>query len=115
MYKRKWKPSKTAAREFAAKMDEIEAFCSAHGISHSRSNDSYYFTINGVNYRISNHTYAASDAGMYNAFGEKVRSSYHSADEINNTISIFASKTRLIEIYNDLKAGYILDGRGCRK
>lgn len=33
----------------------------------------------------------------------------------NGTVYIHAGKTRIIEIYNDLKAGYQLDGRGNRK
>lgn len=43
----KWKPSKSAKRAFAQKMDEIDDYCAAHGISSSATNDSYYFTING--------------------------------------------------------------------
>lgn len=47
----KWKPSKSAAREFAAKMQEIETFCRENGIDKSASGDSYYFEINGQKYR----------------------------------------------------------------
>ena len=112
-YYRKWTPSKTRAREFAETMDEIRTFCNEHGIGHSASMDSYYFSINGKRYRVSNHTLAASDRGMYNWMGEKVRESYHSDDE--DYICITASKTRLIDIYNDLANGYELDGRGFRK
>lgn len=32
-----------------------------------------------------------------------------------DTVYIHASKTRIIQIYNDLKDGYELDGRGNRK
>ena len=110
-YYKKWKPSKTAAREFAQKMDEIGDFCSSHGICQSRSGDSYYFTIGGTPYRVSNHTTAASDRGMYNDFGEKIRDSYH-ADDDPRTVYITAGKTRIIEIYNALKAGKHLDKRG---
>ena len=49
MYKYKWKPSKTKAKEFAKTMQEIDSFCQENGISQSLSSDSYYFTINGKN------------------------------------------------------------------
>lgn len=108
----KWKPSKTARREFATKMDEIGEFCRHNGISQSASGDSYYFTINGVNYRVSNHTIEASNKKAYNFMGEKVRDIYHPNGRDDNTIYITASKTRIIEIYNNLQNGVILDGRG---
>lgn len=57
----RWKPSKSAAREFAAKMNEIDS---------SLMQDSYYFTIDGQKYRVSNHTVAASNRGAYNVEGE---------------------------------------------
>lgn len=50
----KWHPSKAAAREFSEKMDEIASFCVEHGISHSASMDSFYFRVNGEDYRVSN-------------------------------------------------------------
>ena len=109
----KWKPSKTAIREFKEKMDVIGDFCRANGISQSSTSDSYYFTLNGVDYRVSNHTIEASDRGMYDQNGNKIRGSYHSNDK--DLVCITASKTRLIEIYNDLKSGYQLDKRGYRK
>lgn len=113
---RKWKPSKTAAREFAKKMDEIEVFCAEHNIISSRSNDSYYFTIGGINYRVSNHSVEASNAAAYDSLtGEKHRELYHEDGREANTRYIHAGKTRIIEIYNDLMAGYELDGRGNRK
>lgn len=116
-YYRKWKPSKTAAREFAETMSNIDDFCRENGIGQSRSSDSYYFTINGVDYRVSNHTIAASDNGMYrvNAYTgelEKVRESYHNTEAEKDLVCITASKTRIIEIYNNLKAGKKLDKRG---
>ena len=114
--KGRWKPSKTAAREFAEKMREIEAFCSEHGIHSSLSNDSYYFTLNGVNYRVSNHSVEASNAKAYDSVtGEKRRELYHEGGREADTVYIHASKTRIMEIYNDLAAGYELDGRGNRK
>lgn len=115
-YNRKWKPSRTAAKEFAEKMDEIHQFCIENGISQSARGDSYYFSINGQKYRVSNHTKSRSDSGMYGVdplTGEyvKVRESYHSKFD-NDEICITASKTRLIEIYNNLASGKSLDKRG---
>lgn len=105
--------SKTAKKEFAIKMQEIEAFCKEKGISSSLSNDSYYFTLNGKNYRVSNHTVEASNRHAYDeTTGEKLRDLYHPAGEEENTIYITAGKTRIIEIYKALEAGKKLDRRG---
>lgn len=109
-----YKPSKTARREFAQKMQEIDDFCAKNNISQSRSSDSYYFTINGQKYRVSNHTVDASNKHTYDSFGNKIRDKYHLGGEEDDTIYITAGKTRLIDIYNDLKAGYKLDRRGNR-
>ena len=65
MYRKAWKPSKTVKREFAEKMREIENFCAKNGIHSSLSNDSYYFTVDGINYRISNHSVEASNRGAF--------------------------------------------------
>lgn len=114
MYNRKWKPSRTAKREFAQRMDDVDAFCEENGIHQSRSSDSYYFRIDGKNYRVSNHTVEASNAAAFDRMsGEQKRNLYHDGRE-PDTQYIHASKTRIIEIYNDLKAGYKLDGRGQR-
>lgn len=113
---RRFKPSKTVAREFAKKMQEISAFCAKHGIQQSLNGDSYYFVINGQNYRVSNHSIEASNAAAYDELtGEQLRELYHEGGREQDTIYIHASKTRIIEIYNDLTAGYELDGRGNRK
>lgn len=110
----KWKPNKSARQEFAQKMNEIDEFCKQHNISKSSTSDSYYFLLNGKNYRISNHTIEASNSHAFNEFGEQKRAFYHDEnDKID--ICITAGKTRLIEIYNDLVAGYELDSRGFRK
>lgn len=115
-YGRRWKPSRTAAREFAARMDEISAFCAAHGIQQSARGDSYYFTLNGLKYRVSNHTIEASNAAAFDSLtGEQRRELYHSGGREENTVYIHAGKTRIMEIYADLAAGYELDGRGNRK
>ena len=108
----RWKPSKSKAREFAAKMDEIREFCDANGIYYSANMDSYYFTMRGEKYRVSNHTVEASNRGAYNALGEQVREKYHTAGEYNREHEITAGKTRIIEIYNALQEGRTLDKRG---
>lgn len=110
MYRR-WKPSKTAAREFAQKMNEIEEFCDENGISYSLNMDSFYFNHNGKRYRVSNHTRAASNANAYdNETGEKKREQYHDLND--DIIDIFAGKTRIIEVYNNVLSGKEIDGRG---
>lgn len=110
----KWQPSRTAKREFAKKMSEIDDFVSKNGISSSRNNDSYYFTINGQDYRVSNHSVEASDRGAFDSLGNKKRDSYHPGGRLDGTKYIHASKTRIMDIYNDLKDGWDLDGRGNR-
>lgn len=110
----KYRPSKSQRMEYAKKMQEIDGFCREHGISCSLSKDSYYFTINGKNYRVSNHTVEASNRGAYNWLGEQIRDKYHEDGRDDNTIYITAGKTRIIEIYNDLLNGYNLDARGNR-
>ena len=109
----KWRPSKAAAAEYSAKMAEIEKFCREHDIRSSLTNDSYYFSLDGVYYRVSNHTVATSNRGAYNETGEQIRQEYHPDGE-NGMICITAGKTRIMEIYNDLAAGYKLDRRGNR-
>jgi hypothetical protein len=109
----KWKPSKAAARDFAEKMADIAQFCADNGIRQSLAGDSYYFDLAGVRYRVSNHTVTASNKGAYNADGVQVRELYHPDGEAG-MICITAGKTRIIDIYNDLAAGYKLDRRGNR-
>lgn len=113
-YYRKWKPSKAQKEFFKDEMQRIETFCNENNIRHSLSKDSYYFHLNGTYYRVSNHTMDASNRGAYNEFGEQIREHYHTKEDYENTVCIFASKTRIIQIYNDLKAGHKLDGRGRR-
>lgn len=95
----KWKPSKSAKADFSRKMSEIEQFCEEHNIHTSLSSDSYYFTLNGINYRVSNHSPESSP--------------YHRTRR-GDTVYIHASKTRIIDIYNDLFQGYTLNGFGQR-
>jgi len=104
MYNRKWTPSKTAMRNFAQKMAEIDRFCAEHGISQSRSSDSYYFWVGDHDYRVSNHTVEQS---FLNSHGR-----HHAGGRNKTTVYIHASKTRIIEIYNNLLAGKKLNGFG---
>lgn len=108
----KWRPSKSAAREFAQSMDEIRDFCAENNISQSLRGDSYYFTIDGQDYRVSNHTVEASNEAAYNWAGEQIRDLYHEGGREKGTIYIHAGKTRIRQIYADLLAGKKLDGRG---
>ena len=111
----KYRPSKQQAQEYGQKMNEIRSFCQDHNIQHSMSFDSYYFSLNGKNYRVSNHSIAASNRGAFNEHFEQVREFYHDQDGRNDdTIEILAGKTRIIEIYTDLLAGYSLNSKGNR-
>ena len=113
-YRRKWTPSKSAKREFAEQMNKIDQFCIDNNISASRTKDSYYFTINGQEYRVSNHSVESSNGKAFTDLGQ-TRELYHPNGREDNVIYIHASKTRIIDIYNDIKNGYILDGKGNRK
>lgn len=111
---KKWKPNKTAAREFAQTMNEIAEFCAKNGIIQSRRGDSYYFAIDKVNYRVSNHSINASNSAAYDELtGERVRQLYHDKEKSEDTVCIIAGKTRIREIYEALKIGKKLDYRGC--
>ena len=110
----RWKPSKTARAEFGEKMREISAFCAAHDIIQSKSGDSYYFELSGIEYRVSNHTVTASNRGAYDADGVQVRDLYHPDGEKPEAVYITAGKLRIMDIYNDLAAGKKLDRRGNR-
>ena len=112
---RKWKPSKSAKDEFKKQMQEIEEFITEHNISASLSRDSYYFAIDGISYRVSNHSIEASNRHAFNEFGEQIREKYHEDTRCKDVVYIHASKTRIRQIFNDLQAGYRLDGRGNRK
>lgn len=110
-----YKPSRAKRTQFAKEMKEIEEFCNQNGIIVSKNNDSYYFTLNDINYRVSNHTIEASnkaafdiDTGMYK------RDLYHETERKDDTVYIHAGKTRIMDIYNDLKAGYKLNRKGYR-
>lgn len=110
----RYKPSKDKAQAYKDEMQAIEAYCRGRGISHSASYDSYYFTVGGTDYRVSNHTIEASNACAYDEDGNIIRPLYHDGGRQANTVYIHASKTRIIEIHTALQAGYKLDGRGNR-
>lgn len=113
-YGRKWKPSRTAAKEYAQTMNELQAFCDGHAIQYSSSMDSYYFNLDGQKYRVSNHSVEASNAGAYDWMGNQVREKYHANGREDDVVYIHAGKTRIRDIYSDLAAGHKLDGRGNR-
>ncbi len=109
----RYKPSKTKIREYAEKMDRIDDFCNKNNISKSANSDSYYFEINGQKYRVSNHSVESSNRGAYEeGTHEQIRELYHPEGREKDTIYIHAGKTRIMEIYENLKAGKELDGRG---
>lgn len=109
----RYKPSKTKIREYAEKMDRIDDFCSKNNISRSANSDSYYFELNGQKYRVSNHSVESSNRGAYEeGTHEQIRELYHPEGREKDTIYIHAGKTRIMEIYENLKAGKGLDGRG---
>lgn len=111
-YYRKWKPSKTKVNEFKEKMNEIDNFCDEHNIQRSQNSDSYYFTINDIAYRVSNH--AVESRNKYDDLGNLKNARGYRLDDHRekDTVYIHASKTRIIEIYKNLEKGLILDGRG---
>lgn len=109
--------SKSSKKEFVEKMQKIKEFCDHNEIQYSKDMCSFYFEINAKQVRVSNHTIKASDKGcfyedIYSGENIKIRDSYHKDKKYD--IEITASKTRIIEIYNDLKAGHKLDKRGKR-
>ncbi len=109
----RYKPSKTKIREYAEKMDRIDDFCRENNISKSANSDSYYFELNGQKYRVSNHSVESSNRGAYEeGTHEQIRELYHPEGREKDTIYIHAGKTRIMEIYENLKAGKGLDGRG---
>lgn len=109
----RYKPSKTKIREYAEKMDRIDDFCRENNISKSANSDSYYFELNGKKYRVSNHSVESSNRGAYEeGTHEQIRELYHPEGREKDTIYIHAGKTRIMEIYENLKAGKELDGRG---
>ena len=101
----KWKPSKEEAKAFAIKMAEIKAFCEEFNIIKNYKEDTYYFELNGNMYRVSNSS--SPLAVDYDEFGNKIK--YY---EYEGVILIQASKTRIMDIYMNLKNGEQLDSKG---
>ena len=110
---RSWRPREDARKEFAQKMRKIDEFCAANNISHvqSVSGDSYTFQIDGQAYRVANHRVDTSGNRTYNVLGEQIQHN-HQEQAPTDIIHIHASKTRIVDIYNNLKAGLELDRRG---
>lgn len=112
-YGYKWKPSRTAVKEFAQEMDNNREFCIEKGISRSISMDSFYFCLDGKYYRVSNHSVEASNQAAYSDLGP-TRELYHPGGRKDETTYIHASKTRIREIYMDILEGHSIDGHGNR-
>ena len=106
----RFKPSKSAIIEFAKKMDEIDDFCKENNIIQSSTSDSYYFSINSIKFRISNHSIQQSNLKAFNDLGQRIRNDYHNSDDFY--VEILASKTRLIDIYTSLINNVLIDYRG---
>ena len=74
-------------------MKQIDEFCEHHHILQSNGSDSYFFTIRGKPYVVSNRKREVPE----------------------DTSFILASKIRIREIYEDLMQGRDLDHRGRKK
>ncbi|MCQ2388055.1 MAG: hypothetical protein MJ066_06415, partial [Clostridia bacterium] len=86
---RKFTFSKTRKAEFANKMREVEEFLQGNPtIDASASRDSFYFEIDGVQYRVSNHTIEKSNRKAFNFLGEQVRDKYHPDHRDKDTVYI---------------------------
>jgi hypothetical protein len=85
-------------------MDEIFDYCVDNNISASFAMDSFYFRVNGKDYRVSNHSVEAS---CKNSHGE-----YHTSGREEDVTYIHASKTRLIDIHKLIAAGINIDANG---
>lgn len=88
----------------------IDEFCMEHGITRSASGKSYYFRIRGRRYRVSDHFRWQSDCGMYDQVGNKIRESYKK--EGIEEREIRCGKTKIIQVYNALKAGKTVNEHG---
>ena len=96
MYGYTYRPSAAKRQEFHEKMLEVEAFCKKYGISASRNNDSYYFSIEGQRYRVSNHSVEASNRAAFDEYtGEQLKELYHDPEREEDVIEILAGKLGL--------------------
>lgn len=103
--------SKTKKREYAIKLEEVKDYCDKNHIYYNYKAKSFYFSVNGKDYRVSNHTVEASNKAAFDEFGYQWRELYHPKGR-KDEIQIFASPVRLIEIHQNLLKGLDLDGRG---
>ena len=90
-HKSKYNLSQKKITEYKRKMREIEKFCKENNIKASYNYNNYEFELNGIKYTIQNCATPPST---------------------ENEVFIYAGKTRLIEIYDCLKAGKKIDRRG---
>lgn len=95
MAKGYWTHSKSEKKFFAQTMTSIDEFCREHNIEHIEGGGSYRFSIGKKKYIVSN-------------------SAIPKSCRIKGVTYFYASQTRLIDIYNDLKKGYELNSRGQR-
>ena len=101
-------------RNFAIKMKQIIKFCMANKIYMAANYNSYSFWLNGKRYLVTNYNF-----DDYKKYLKKLSSQGFSPAAMylkmleneydDNVIRIQASKLRIMEIYNDLKAGKQLD------
>ena len=100
-------------RNFAIKMKEITKFCLKNNIQVGTNHNSYTFSLNGKNYIVSN--FGTDDFKKYitKLANQGVKQAVRYLQILEKEIiSIQASKLRIMEIYNDLKAGKQLDKNG---
>lgn len=97
-------------RNFAIKMKQIIKFCMANKIYMAANYNSYSFWLNDKRYLVTNYNF-----DDYKKYLKKLSSQGFSLAAMylkmleneydDNVIRIQASKLRIMEIYNDLKAG----------
>ena len=103
-----------------ARRKAIDIFCETNNIRHNKNYDSFYFTIQDTEYRISNHSIDSSI--HYDKKQRKVINHHidgnefkNSPDYCNQVKCYYASQNRLEKIYRDIQAGLQLDNHGRRK
>ena len=75
--------SKRRKKEFANLMNEIDEFCELHHILQSKGSDAYFFSIGDTPYVVANRSRSVPEGTRF----------------------ILASKTRIMQIYEDLCLG----------
>ena len=80
-------------KDYARLMKRIDIFCKERRILQGKGSDSYYFSINGTAYVVSNRRREVAEG----------------------TVFILASKTRIMRICEDLDQGLQLNYRGYRE